>query len=486
MNSDTPLRTPMATEHPRVARHRFLACVGIALAVTALAHVGSGSASAVVDRLDEPGSALETASRLNLATTTTTTTTTPTIHDSPGANDGAPILAFGYAGDFWDPGRPGGDHLAADNGDDIGFFDWAIGFSPAFEANGYDSGSLAGNKWSAYVNLHGPERDSPALLAAIADGTVRIAQSVAGNDLYVPFPGDLQNDGRRENVRFLLDLSDPSTRQWLIDDHLSLLGTSAGPLLDDFNLGEFWATESSTDSTNTRTAVRNSATGAAYSLAEWTSFHVAFLDEFAARRPGAVVGANIPWFTLNSYQIPVGPNADVVRSLDLQLIERGFSDPGLDGWFPAPPVVPTFRRPFVRQIEYLHWLNDQDTAFVLLPQADNPVDDLAGFLLSTEGGRGNMLATADHPGRPSSTFWTFWQLGEIADLTIQTPTVITANDVASRRFTDAIVVYNGSDAVHRIENIPPGASLWLPPSGAGPAVGASHDVAPGESVIIRL
>jgi len=81
MSSDT---TPLDTDNPRrprVSRRRMIVGGGVGVSALALGRMGSGSVGAVAGELNEPGSALETATRV---TTTTTTTTTTSVPPTPG------------------------------------------------------------------------------------------------------------------------------------------------------------------------------------------------------------------------------------------------------------------------------------------------------------------------------------------------------------------------------------------------------------------
>jgi murein DD-endopeptidase MepM/ murein hydrolase activator NlpD len=91
---------PTSSDHsnghePRLSRRRMLFGGAVGMSALALGRLGSGSAGAVGGELNEPGSALETAFRVNppttttiptataTTTTTTTTTTTPTTSVVP-------------------------------------------------------------------------------------------------------------------------------------------------------------------------------------------------------------------------------------------------------------------------------------------------------------------------------------------------------------------------------------------------------------------
>ena len=86
MSSDPTSPVPAAGHEPRLSRRGALAGGGLGLAALAFARFGAGSAGAVADELNGPGSALETAFRVSPPTTTTiptTTTTTTTVSASP-------------------------------------------------------------------------------------------------------------------------------------------------------------------------------------------------------------------------------------------------------------------------------------------------------------------------------------------------------------------------------------------------------------------
>ncbi len=82
MTSDSTTLESAAGRQPRLTRRRALLGGGVGAAALTLGRLGSGSAGAasVAGQLDEPGSALEPATRVT-TTTTTTTTVPPAVPD---------------------------------------------------------------------------------------------------------------------------------------------------------------------------------------------------------------------------------------------------------------------------------------------------------------------------------------------------------------------------------------------------------------------
>jgi hypothetical protein len=97
--SDPMSTDPTSSDHsnghePRLSRRRMLFGGAVGMSALALGRLGSGSAGAVGGELNEPGSALETAFRVNPPTTTTIPTSTTTTTTEPTTELGEGEILF--------------------------------------------------------------------------------------------------------------------------------------------------------------------------------------------------------------------------------------------------------------------------------------------------------------------------------------------------------------------------------------------------------
>jgi murein DD-endopeptidase MepM/ murein hydrolase activator NlpD len=163
MSSDPTSPRPSIGQEPRLSRRQMLFGGAVGLSALALGRLGSGSVGAVAGQLNEPGTALATAFRVNppttttipTATTTTTTTTVPTTTELGAGEILFPIIVgpddYCYVGRNFGAPRGGGSrsHEGVDIGADVGLPVIAV-VDGALTKKYEDSGSCggAGSGWT--------------------------------------------------------------------------------------------------------------------------------------------------------------------------------------------------------------------------------------------------------------------------------------------------------------------------------------------------